>query len=167
VAEIPDAPRFRLRAPTLLEAALALAYGVVIGGWIPAHPPEPIYQLPPVVVTTPDTPMDIAARRAAARSPVAADATVITAAWSPDTLPAAPRFHVRPFAATTAPARSGAGPTAGGGPGRGVAGACPAIVPVGAEIPAHCRRATPRPGASACPPARPGSGPILCFRAED
>jgi hypothetical protein len=167
VAENPHTPRFRPRAPTLLEAVLVVAYGVIIGGWLPARAPDPIYQLPPVVVTTPDIPMDIAVPRTSARSPIGVDARVITAAWSPDTLPAAPRFHVRPLAATAAPSHAALGTAAAHGPARGGAAACPAIVPVGVEIPAHCRRSTPRATAPGCPPARPGSGPILCLRAED
>gem|GEM_PF-4697176 len=167
MAETPDSHRFRLRAPSPLEALLALAYGVVIGGWLPARPPEPVYLLPAIVVTTPEIPIEIAARRPPTLSPLTVDAAVITAAWFPDTLPAAPRFPVRPLAAGSAPSRAGIGIPAGAGPTRGAGAACPAIYPVGVEIPAHCRRAAPRASTSACPPARSGSGPVLCIRAED
>lgn len=177
-----------------LEVGLALAYGAVVGSWLPVTAPAPFWELPAAVVTSPlpSEPAAAEPERAfgAAHTPVGGprgdrtppavsvskpslpESASPMVARGADTLPAAPRTSVTPLAATglhaARPPRSAVRALAAD-PGRRTRAECPAIIAEGDPVRTACRRASGQRPQSACPApgGRSGGGPVLCIRAED
>jgi hypothetical protein len=167
----------RLGALTALEVVLAVAYGAVVGSWLPVPEAARLYELPAMVVASP---LPASAPRPAVAA--AESAGIRPAAWrgeapsssapprragTADLLPPAPAFGVDVFAAAVPHGGGPAGAVRRANPARTRADGCPAILADGEQVPARCRAANPLPRGSDCPPARAGSGPILCIRAAD
>jgi len=166
-----------------LQVGLAVAYGAVVGTWMPVPAATPIFSLPAAVVTSPWPPEPAAP---AHTPPRAEEPQVVSAAWTLpagapaaglalETLPAAPSFAVVPLvvAPSAAAARSPVIRDANAGAstayaGRGRAG-CPAIVAEGESVPASCRRPVQRRTQTACPapPGGPAGRSVICIRSED
>jgi hypothetical protein len=168
----------RLGALTALEVILAVAYGAVVGSWLPALAAARLYELPAIVVASPPAAPPPQSALAAGEStgihPAAWRGEAPSSSGSPprdataDLLPPAPASMVDVFAAAAMVdgGRSAAAARRADPP-RARADGCPAIVAEGEHVPARCRAGNPLPRGSDCPPARAGSGPILCIRAAD
>jgi len=177
VSERTRSTGHRLGALTALEVILSVAYGAVVGSWLPVPEAARLYELPAIVVASPlpasaPRPAVAAAesagiRPAAWRGEVPSSSGPLPGAGTADLLPPAPAFRVDVFAAAVADGGGPARSARRANPERTRGDGCPAIVAEGEHVPARCRAANPLPRGSDCPPARAGSGPILCLRAAD
>jgi hypothetical protein len=166
-APIDEETGVKIPAVRALEVFLAIAYGAVVGSWIPTPTRAPIYALPAAVVTSPllraPLPPEPAERE---------EQRTVTAPWSTDTLPAAPSFAVAPLAVSATGVRSREplnGTALAAVHPRGATGGCPAIVAEGEPVPPGCQRRSPRRAENACPTLanRSPVGPVLCIRSEN